>query len=128
MLGAACESDADRGKRFAKVEAGINAAFEAAVHHIGDERARQLFQKVLRRPNRRLLAAHDEAVEKGETVASVARRIRATGIKLGNTSAAIAAHIRRLVRARKQRERCSGNSSFLVLSPVISAMDERQYR
>jgi hypothetical protein len=117
LLGAACESDADRAKRFAKVEGGIVAAFRAAVHHLGEERARQLFRKALRRPkrgpgralaidrDRRLLRAYDEAIKNGETIASAARRLRSTGIRLGNTPAAVAAQIRRLVKARKQRER-----------------------
>jgi hypothetical protein len=120
LLGAACESAAERGKRFAKVEAGVSAAFEAAVHHLGDEYARGLFQKALRRPkrgpgralaidrDRRLLVAYDEAANNGESVASIARRLRVTDIKLGNTAAAIAAHIRRLVKAREHRERAAG--------------------
>jgi hypothetical protein len=119
LLGAACESDAERARRFAKVEAGVTAAFKAAVHHVGDDGARQLFRKALRRPkrgrgvalafdrDRRLLAAYDEAVKNGETVAALARRLRAPGIELGNTPAAIAAHIRRLVKGRKQRARAA---------------------
>lgn len=119
ILGAACESDAERAQRLAKVEAGVTAAFKAAVHHIGEDQARQLFRKALRRPkrgpgrilavdrDRRLLAAYDEAVKNGETVAALARRLRAPGIELGNTPAAIAAHIRRLVKGREQRARAA---------------------
>jgi hypothetical protein len=119
LLGAACESEAERARRFAKVEAGVTAAFKAAVHHVGDDGARQLFRKALRRPkrgrgvalafdrDRRLLVAYDEAVKNGETVAALARRLRAPGIELGNTPVAIAAHIRRLVKDRKQRARAA---------------------
>lgn len=119
ILGAACESNAERARRFAKVEAGVTAAFKAAVHHVGDDNARELFRKVLRRPkrgrgrvlavdrDRRLLAAYDEAVKNGETVAALAKQLRAPGIELGNTPAAIAAQIRRLVRSRKQRARAA---------------------
>ena len=119
ILGAACEGDAERARRFAKVEAGVTAAFKAAVHHVGEDHARQLFRRALRRPkrgpgrvlavdrDRRLLAAYDEAVKNGETVATLARRLRAPGIELGNTSAAIAAHIRRLVKGCKQRARAA---------------------
>lgn len=120
IIGAACESDVERAQRFAKVVTGVTAAFKAAVHHVGEERARQLFQKVLRRPkrgpgralaidrDRRLLAAYDEAVKTDETIASISRQLsKQYGVKLGNTPAAIEAHIRRLVKARKQRERAA---------------------
>jgi hypothetical protein len=120
IAGAACEGDVERAKRFAKVEAGITGAFKAAVHHVGDERARQLFRKALRRPkrgpgralaadrDRRLLAAYDAAVKDGETIASIGRRLHTRhGIELGNTPAAIEAHIRRLVKVRKQSERAA---------------------
>ena len=60
------ESDAERQKRFAKVEAGVIAAFKAAVHHLGEDAARELFNRVLRRPKRgrgKVLAAdRDEPI------------------------------------------------------------------
>ena len=52
ILGAAGESDAERARRFAKVEAGVAAAFKAAIHRIGEDHARRLFRKALRRPKR----------------------------------------------------------------------------
>jgi hypothetical protein len=115
-LEAACESDAQRHQRIAKVEAGILALFKAAVHHLGENHARELFKQVLRRPKRgrgkalaadrdaRLLKAYDAAPE-SESIASIARRLRAEGKQLGNTAAAIATQIRKLVDERKERER-----------------------
>jgi hypothetical protein len=119
LLEAACETPTQRERRFAKVEAGVVEAFKAAIHHLGDEQARQLFQQVLRLPKRgrgkalandrdqRLLAAYDEAMQKGETVAVLARRLRSTGIELGNTPRAIAVQIHALVKQRKQRMRAT---------------------
>jgi len=119
ILGTACETDAERARRIAAVEAGVDAAFQAAIHHLGQDEARRLFQRVLRRPKRgqgkalapdrdaRLLKAHDEAVQKGESTAALARRLRAQGTKLGNTAGAIAAQIRKLVEERKRRARAA---------------------
>jgi hypothetical protein len=116
LLAAGCESDAERQQRFAKVEAGVIAAFKAAVHHLGEDAARELFNRVLRRPKRgrgkalaadrdaRLLKAYDAAPE-GESIASIARRLRAEGKELGNTAVAIATQIRKLVAERKKSER-----------------------
>jgi hypothetical protein len=115
LLGAACESTAERKQRIGKVEAGVIAAFKAAVHHLGDDDARELFNRVLQRPNRGrgkalaadrdslLLKTYDEAP--GESIASIARRLRAQGKQLGNTAAAIATQIRKLVKEREERER-----------------------
>ena len=58
LLGAAYESDAERARRFAKVEAGVTAVFKAAVHHVGEDRARQLFRKALRRPHMLIRLVH----------------------------------------------------------------------
>ncbi len=119
ILAAACESDAERKERMAKVEAGVVAAFKAAVHHLGEDQARQLFRRVLQRPKRgqgkahvpdrdaRLLKAYDEAVQTGESIAALARRLRAEGTELGNTAPAIQTHIRKLVKQRKQRVRAA---------------------
>jgi hypothetical protein len=46
------ESAADRQKRVATIEAGVVAAFKAAVGHLGEDEARQLFARVVRRPKR----------------------------------------------------------------------------
>jgi hypothetical protein len=117
LAGAGCESDVERQQRFAKVKAGVIAAFKAAVHHMGEDAACELFKSVQRRPKRgpgkvhpadrdaRLLKAYDAAAPKGESIASIARRLHATeGKELGNTAAAVAAQIRKLVAARKKRE------------------------
>jgi hypothetical protein len=50
-----------------------------------------------------LLKTYDEAP--GESIASIARRLRAEGKRLGNTAAAIATQIRRLVKERQKRQR-----------------------
>jgi hypothetical protein len=116
LAGAACENDAARGQRIAKVEAGVAAAFKAAIHHLGEEEARELFNRVMRRPKRgrgkalasdrdaRLLKAYDAAPE-GESIAAIARRLRSAGTELGNTAGAISRQIRKLVDDRKERER-----------------------
>jgi hypothetical protein len=117
LLAQACESEAEKQKRIARVEAGVDAAFKAAVRHLGAEEARRLFARVVRRPKRgqgkmlapdrnaRLLEEYDSAARNGETVAALARRLRADGIEFGNTEGAIQAQIRKLVKERKKRER-----------------------
>ena len=114
LMHRAIESAEERAKRVSQVEAGVRAAFEATIHHLDEDEARALFTKVLRRPKRgrgkalaedrdaRLLRAYDTAA-KGESVASIARRLRAEGTELGNTAGAIAAQIRNLVAARTER-------------------------
>jgi hypothetical protein len=98
LLGQAGESAADREKRFATIEAGVRGAFKAAVGHLGEDEARRLFVRVLRRPKRgrgrglapdrdyRLLRAYDTARQNGESIPALARRLRAAagGIELGN--------------------------------------------
>src|ERR1700747_274350 len=97
------ESKAETRKRIATVEKGVEAAFKAAIEHLGEEEARRLFARVLRRPKRgqgkllapdrdaRLLKEYDAAAPKGESVAALARRIHAAvGKELGNTPPAIA--------------------------------------
>jgi hypothetical protein len=115
LLGTACETPAERQKRVEKVEAGVKAAFKAAVHHLGADAARKLFVKATHRPMRgrgaglapdrdaRLLHAYDSAPE-GESINSIARRLRSQGTELGNTVGAIAKQIRKLVEERKKRE------------------------
>jgi hypothetical protein len=111
---------ADTKKRIATVEDGVIAAFKAAVRHLGEEEARRLFKRVMRRPKRgqgkvlapdrdaRLLEEYDAAVREGETVAALAKRLRvAAGIELGNTAGAIEAQIRKLVREREKRRRAA---------------------
>ena len=116
LLGQAWESETDRKQRIAKVETGVANAFKAAVNHLGEEQARQLFARVVRRPKRgrgkalapdrdfRLLKAYDESVQNGESLASLAKRLRSAGIELGNTQGAIVTQIRKLVKERKKRE------------------------
>jgi hypothetical protein len=114
----ACESDADRQKRAAIVEKGVYTAFKAAVAHLGEDEARKLFERVLRRPKRgkgkvhaadrdaRLLREYDAATKTNETIAALARRLHATdGQQLGNTPGAIATQIRKLVSERNMRDR-----------------------
>jgi hypothetical protein len=102
---------AARGKDQGPRDGGV----QAAVQHLGDDGARALFVKVLRRTKRglgktlapdrdaRLLHAYDEAAH-GESIASIARRLRKEGPELGHTEGAIAAQIRKLVVARKERD------------------------
>ena len=46
------ESEAETRKRVVTVEKGVDAAFKAAIEHLGEEEARRLFARVLRRPKR----------------------------------------------------------------------------
>jgi hypothetical protein len=119
LLAQAFESEDDRRKRVTKIEEGVATAFRAAVSHLGEEQARLLFSKVMRRPKRgpgkalaadrdhRLLIAHDEAIQTGESIAALSVRLRLAGTELGNTPAAIATHIRKLVRERAERQRAA---------------------
>jgi hypothetical protein len=123
LMGEACETDSERQRRIAKVEAGVADAFKAAVHHLGEDEARQLFSRVMRRPKRGrgktlapdrdacLLKAYDEAVANGESIASVAKRLHGEGHELGATEGAIAAQIRKLRDERKQRARAAAVQS-----------------
>jgi hypothetical protein len=116
FLESACESEADRLKRVATVEKGVGDSFMAAVGHLGEEEARQLFRRVIRRPKRglgkmlapdrnaRLLQEYDAALQNGETTAALARRLSAEGRELGDTAGAIATQIRKLVRDRGKRQ------------------------
>ena len=123
IAGQACENEQDMRKRVDAVEKGIAAAFRAAVSHLGEEEARLLFAQVVRRPKRgqgkmlapdrdaRLLKEFDAVVLTGETVAALARRLRADGLELGNTEGAIATQIRKLVKERKKREHAAAVNS-----------------
>lgn len=113
------ESEAETRRRIAAVEAGVEAAFKAAVEHLGEEDARRLFARVVRRPKRgqgkglapdrdaRLLKEYDAAARNGETVAALARRLHTAGIELGNTADAIETQIRKLVKERNRRQRAA---------------------
>jgi hypothetical protein len=115
------ESEAETRKRVSAVEQGVNAAFRAAVDHLGEDEARHLFRRVISRPKRgpgktlaadrdtRLLREYDAASRKGETIAALSRRLRAADIgrKLGNTEGAIAAQIRKLRDDRERRQRAA---------------------
>lgn len=117
------EDETERQKRVGTVEKGVAAAFKAAIDHLGEEEARRLFARVLRRPKRgqgkmlapdrdaRLLMEFDAAASRGESVAALARRLRAAGIELGNTADAIATQIRKLRNERKQRERAAAREA-----------------
>ncbi len=116
LLQGACESDADKQKRKDSIEKGVLAAFKAAVAHLGEAEAREVFRRALRRPKRgtgkmhaadrdtRLLREHDAKAE-GESVAALAKRLHAAnGQQLSNTPGAIQAQIRKLVSERKSHE------------------------
>jgi hypothetical protein len=122
LLGEACESAQERQRRIAKVADGVTASFHAAVSHLGEEQARKLFAKVVRRPARgpgkdlapdrdvRLLKAYDEA--NGESIAAIAKRIVASyGIELGNTAKAVATQIRKLRDDRIERDRAAAREA-----------------
>ena len=109
LLAEACESKTDTQQRVATVEEGVIAAYKAAIGHLGEDEVRQLFARVTRRTRRgqgtmlapdrdaRLLKEYDAAVRKRETVAALAKRLRATtGMELGNTAGAIETQIRKL--------------------------------
>jgi hypothetical protein len=115
ILGTACEKAPEKQKRIATVEEGVANAFRAAVRHLGDEEARDLFKRVIRRPKRgrgKTLAAHREwrllqeydARPKGGSVAALAKRLRAESMELGATQDAIEFAIGKAVKSRKQRE------------------------
>ena len=119
LVGMACESEAERLKRVATVEDGVRDAFTAAVWHLGEDEARQLFRRVTRRPKRglgktlaldrdaRLLQEYDAALQNGETTAALARRLRAEGRELGDSAGAIQTQIRKLVKERDKRQRAA---------------------
>jgi hypothetical protein len=46
------ENEAETRKRVVAVEQGVIAAFRAAVDHLGEDEARHLFMRVIRRPKR----------------------------------------------------------------------------
>jgi hypothetical protein len=107
--------DEELRRRFAKVEAGVKAAFAAAVNHLGEDAARELFNRVLRRPKRgrgkahardrdhRLLKAYDAGSGR-ESVASIARRLHKEDKTLGSTPGAVATQMRQLIAEREERE------------------------
>jgi hypothetical protein len=117
LLGRAFESKADTQNRVAKVEKGVEDAFKAAVKHLGEEEARQLFRRVIRKRKRglgktlapdrdaRLLQEYDASIQIGESTAALARRLRPEGRELGDTADAIQTQIRKLVKERKKRQR-----------------------
>jgi len=119
LLAQVCETEPERRRRVEKVEAGVAKAFRAAVHHLGENEASELFSRVMRRPKRgpgkmlapdrnaRLLKAYDEALANGESIASVAKRLHAEGHDLGATEHAIAAQIRKLRDERKEHARAA---------------------
>lgn len=120
------ETDDERRTRIAAVVKGVGVAFDAAVKHLGEDEARLLFARVVRRHRRgrgqgrvfapdrdaRLLEEYDAAIRRGDTnISAIARRLRAEGTKLGNTAGAIAAQIRKLRDERKDRERAAAREA-----------------
>ena len=117
------ESDAENRDRVMAVEKGVFSAFKAAMDHLGEEQARLLFRRVIRRPKRgpgrclapdrnNLLLKEYDARQKGQTVAELSRRLlQAHGTQLGNTPGAIAAQIRKLIRNREERERAAAREA-----------------
>jgi len=43
LLAQVCETEPERRRRVEKVEAGVAKAFRAAVHHLGENEAREIF-------------------------------------------------------------------------------------
>lgn len=117
------ENESETRKRVAAVEQGVLAAFRAAVGHLGEDEARHLFRRVMRRPKRgrgkmlapdrniRLLREYDATFRAGERIAALSRRLRAAGTDLGNTEGAIAAQIRKLLKEREARERAAAKEA-----------------
>ncbi len=119
ILELACETEEEVRARSERVRAGVASAFEAAVDHLGEERARSLFKSVIRRTkrgagthfdtdrNHRLLNEADAAREAGKSIAALARELFSTGLKLGASPQAIETQIRKLQRERATRARAS---------------------
>jgi hypothetical protein len=119
FVASAGENESERQKRVAKIEKVLKDTFRAAARHVGEEEARRLFERIIQKQKRgrgkalapdrdsRLLAEYDAAVTKNETVATLARRLHSGGKSLGNTPGAIAAQIRKLLKARKDRDRAA---------------------
>jgi hypothetical protein len=51
-----------------------------------------------------LLQEYDASIQTGESMAALARRLRAGGRELGDTAGAIQTQIRKLVKERKKRQ------------------------
>jgi hypothetical protein len=106
----------ERHERVAKIEAYVAEAFKDAVRQLGEDEARKLFGRVLRKPKRggakvlapdrdhQLLTAYDNR-DAAETVTALATRLHARGISLGNSVGAIIRQIQRLVKEREERYR-----------------------
>lgn len=134
LLGSACESEADRLKRVAAVENGVRDAFAAAVDHLGEEEARQLFRRMIRRPKRglgkmlapdrdaRLLREYDAACQKGETTAALARRLHDEGRELRRLKRGAGAWRRAMNRLRfSQRQRPRNSPPVFTRFPSAAA-------
>jgi hypothetical protein len=122
ILGEACESPSEKQKRIEKVKKGVADAFTAAARQLGEDAARDLFKRIMRRSKRgrgKTLAPHREwrllkeydARPKGVSVAALAKRLRAEGMDLGATQDAIEFAIRQAVKSRKQREHAAAVES-----------------
>jgi hypothetical protein len=119
IMGEACESKEEKQKRIATVEKGVLAAFKAAVAHLGEDQARQLFKRIPRRTKRGRGKTHIndrdiqllrelDASPKGESITALAKRLHTTYPgQLGYSPEAIATQIRKLIKARKNSERAT---------------------
>jgi hypothetical protein len=115
----ACESDIDKDKRYATIDRWLAKAFRAAVWHLGEERARELFVHVSRAAGGRgrgksfaadrdaqLLAAYDEGQGRGKALRTIARELyEATSTlpehqRLGASATAIGTQMRKLLTER----------------------------
>lgn len=117
ILGEAIETSEAKRKRIETVEKGVISAFKAASAHLGADEARRLFKEVIRKPKRgkgKWLASNRDFIllrefdgrKEGESIAELAKRLHAAKeLKLGSTSGAIAAQIRKLRDAREKSER-----------------------
>lgn len=112
------ESEDDTRSRVALVKKGVADAFAAAVRHLGDEEARELFASVARRRKRgkgkslasdrdtQLLAALESAQRIGETIPALAKRLHVERKReLGNSPEAIETQIRKLLKERSAKKR-----------------------
>ena len=112
------ESEDDTRSRVALVKKGVADAFAAAVRHLGDEEARELFASVARRQKRgkgkslasdrdtQLLAAVESAQRVGETIPALAKRLHVErNRELGNSPQAIETQIRKLLKERSAKKR-----------------------
>lgn len=122
------ELEEDAGARIAALEKGVANAFAAAAIHLGEEEARRLFREVSRRTKRgadthlapdrdmRLLAEYEVAIQNQESIPALAARLHKADLspRLGTSADAIAAQLRKLLRARRTRDRAALRAARLL--------------